>query len=111
MNSEDPTGPIAPHCHLSTTSNQLMKRTKSDIIPNLTIVSMHWSKALEVKDGCLLQRPLHIQAAMEAVAQTIQMFSFLCVAKIFCLVRRKLKEHNLEFSNSTRHQVCCQSQL
>lgn len=45
-----PNSPIAPHRHLSTTTNQLMKRTKSDIIPNLTIVNVHWSRALEVKD-------------------------------------------------------------
>lgn len=36
-----PKNPIAPHCHLSTTANQLMKRTKSDIIPNLPIVNVH----------------------------------------------------------------------
>lgn len=36
-----PNNPIAPHCHLSTTANQVMKRTKSDIIPNLTIVNVH----------------------------------------------------------------------
>lgn len=35
-----PKNPTAPHCHLSTTANQLMKRTKSDIIPNLTIVNV-----------------------------------------------------------------------
>lgn len=41
MNSEYPTTQIAPHCHLSTTANQLVIRTKSDIIPNLTIVNVH----------------------------------------------------------------------
>lgn len=34
-----PDNPIPPHRHLSTTANQLMKRTKSDIIPNLLIVN------------------------------------------------------------------------
>lgn len=58
MNSQDPTSPIAPHYHLSTTANQLMKRTKSDIIPNLTIVSVHWSKALEVKDERIWSLPI-----------------------------------------------------
>lgn len=41
VNSESPT---APHHHLSTAANQLMKRTKSDIIPNLTVAGEHRRK-------------------------------------------------------------------
>lgn len=58
-----PNNPIAPHCHLSTTTNQLVKRTKSDIIPNLTIVNVHWSKALDVKDQRIWSFPNRSLAA------------------------------------------------
>lgn len=44
MNSNNPN---APHCCLSAAANQVMKRTKSDIIPNLMIVNVHSSRALE----------------------------------------------------------------
>lgn len=52
-----PKNPIAPHCHLSTTANQLMIRTKSDIIPNLMIVNVQWSKDLKRSLGAALSPP------------------------------------------------------